>query len=81
MGSAGVPPARPRTGLLVHLVLAGRLDQMGQGSLEGVVGTQNVNVHDGLERIDRQLVDRSQEVARGTGATVSQRPSRTTSPV
>lgn len=79
--SWGVPRASPRTGLRVHLVLVGRFDQMGQSGLERVVGTQNVNVHDGLERIDRELVDGGQEIPGRTSATVSQRPTQTTLPL
>lgn len=36
---------------------------MWESSLQSVVGAKDVNVHHGLESIDRELVDRSKEIA------------------
>lgn len=41
---------------------------MGQGRFDGVVGAQDVDVHDGFERIGAELVDGGEEVACCSGA-------------
>lgn len=41
---------------------------MGQGCFDGVVGAQDVDVHDGFERIGAELVDGGEEVACCSGA-------------
>lgn len=48
-------------------MLAGRLFEVRKRGLEGVVGSQDVDVHHGLEGIGRQLVNGGEEVARRTG--------------
>ena len=48
-------------------MLVGRLNQIRQRSLKGVIRPQNINVNHRLESINRKLVDRSKEIARSTG--------------
>lgn len=44
------------------------LHQIRQSCLESVVRSQNVDIHDGLEGIDRELLNGGEEVARSTSA-------------
>lgn len=61
-----------RTGLQVHHVLFGRLDQIGNRRFEGVIRSQDININDGLERIGRQLINGRQEVASGASAATTE---------
>jgi hypothetical protein len=51
-------------------VFGGRLDQMVYCRLNGVVRPKHIDIHDGFEGIDRELVDRGQEVSSSTGTEV-----------
>ena len=43
-------------------------DEVGNGGFEGVVGAQDVDVHDGFEGVGAELVDGGEEVACCAGA-------------
>jgi hypothetical protein len=48
--------------MTIDLVLGSRFNQVRQGELGGVVGSQDVNINDRLESIGRQGSDRGEEV-------------------
>ncbi len=52
----------------VVLVFAGGFDEVGESGFEGVVGAEDVDVHDGFEGVGAELVDGGEEVACCSGA-------------
>lgn len=54
-------------------MLLGRLDQIRNCSFKGMEGTQDINIHHGLECINGELVNGREEIARcpSTGELVS----------
>ena len=62
------PGSRRGRRLAVGRVRGGRGDEVGQGGFGGVVGAQDVDVHDGFERVGAELVDGGEEVAGRSGA-------------
>lgn len=56
--------AKTLTSLIIHLMLVTRLSQVRQCRLEGVIRTNDIDVHHRFERIGRKLLNRSQEVTR-----------------
>ena len=61
------PSKKVLTCLRVHAVFCRRFLQVWERGLGRVVGAQNINIHDRLESVDRQLIDRGKEVSSGTG--------------
>ena len=51
-------------------VLGGGCDEVGESGFEGVVGAEDVDVHDGFEGVGAELGDWGEEVAGCAGAVV-----------